>query len=165
MFKNNKKLIFILILVAMAGFLLFSPVLADDNNGVCVYKGTDGVEVTSYSFNKTTCTQKSGTWTPSSNSATPSNSASTPTKALDNPLGPIDVNTFIGRVIKGVLGIVGSLALLMIVYGGFTMLTSGGAEAKITKAKGVIVWAVIGLVVIFLSYAILKAVLGILTTK
>ena len=164
MFKNNKKLIFILILVAIGGFLLFSPVLADDNNGICIYTGANGIVTASKSYTKEGCLIEKGNWTP--DPATPSNSASTPTKALDNPLvGITDVNALIGRVIKGVLGIVGSLALLMIVYGGFTMLTSGGAEAKITKAKGVIVWAVIGLVVIFLSYAILKAVLGILTTK
>jgi hypothetical protein len=85
------------------------------------------------------------------------------TAKLTNPLGTSDVPAFIGRIIKAVLGIVGSLALLMFVYGGFLWMTSGGNEQKITKGKNVLVWATIGLAIIFLSYSLVGFVIKGLT--
>jgi hypothetical protein len=55
---------------------------------------------------------------------------------------------------------VGAVALLMFVYGGLLWLTSGGAADKVNKGKEVMVWAVIGLVVIFSSYGLVKFVFG-----
>jgi len=85
------------------------------------------------------------------------------TAKLTNPLGTSDVPTLIGRVIKAVLGIVGSIALLMFVYGGFLWMTSSGNEQKITKGKNVLVWATIGLAIIFLSYSLVGFVIKGLT--
>lgn len=79
------------------------------------------------------------------------------------PGGICDPAKLIGGIIKAALGIVGSIALLMFLYGGFLWLTSAGNEQKITKGKSVIVWAVIGLAVIFLSYAAVGFVIGALT--
>lgn len=78
---------------------------------------------------------------------------------LDNPLGEgTTVQTLIGKVIKSVLGVVGSLALLMFIYGGFTWMTAAGASDKVTKGRDTLVWAVIGLVVVFSAYAMVKFV-------
>lgn len=84
---------------------------------------------------------------------------------ITNPLGTSSPEVLIGRVIKAALGIVGSIALLMFIYGGFLWLTSMGSEQKITKGKQVITWAVIGLAVIFLSYAAVGFVIDTLTGK
>ena len=54
---------------------------------------------------------------------------------------------------------VGSLALLMFVYGGLTWMTASGAQDKVQKGKDIIMWATIGLVVIFASYALVNFVL------
>ncbi len=70
---------------------------------------------------------------------------------------------FIGRIINSALGIVGSLALLMFIYGGFVWLTSAGSSDKVTKGKNILVWATIGLVVIFMSYGATKFVLDKIT--
>ncbi|NTW22459.1 hypothetical protein HGA34_02845 [Candidatus Falkowbacteria bacterium] len=70
---------------------------------------------------------------------------------------------FIGKIINTALGVVGSLALLMFIYGGFTWLTSAGSADKVTKGKNILVWAVIGLVVIFMSYGATKFVLDKIT--
>lgn len=78
---------------------------------------------------------------------------------LNNPLGSADVPTLIGRVIKGVLGIVGSLALVMVIYGGFTWMLAAGNSEKVKKGRDIIVWAAIGLVVIFTSYALVSFVI------
>ncbi len=43
-------------------------------------------------------------------------------------------------------------------------MTAGGNEKNVQKGKDVLVWAVIGLVVIFSSYAILSFIISKLTT-
>jgi hypothetical protein len=64
---------------------------------------------------------------------------------LDNPLGETNPNILIGRVINAILGLVGSLALVMFIYGGFTWMTAAGSSEKVTKGKDIIIWATIGL--------------------
>lgn len=60
---------------------------------------------------------------------------------------------------RWILGIVGSLALLMFIYGGFTFLISAGSSEKIGQARKIIIAAVIGLLIVFSSYLIIKFVL------
>jgi hypothetical protein len=82
------------------------------------------------------------------------------TVPLKNPLGDgTTVPVLIGRVITGFLGIVGSLALVMVIYGGFTWMLAAGNSEKVKKGRDIIVWAAIGLVVIFTSYALVKFVI------
>ena len=81
---------------------------------------------------------------------------------LDNPLGgkePADINKLIGNIINAILGVVGSLSLLMFIYGGLVWMTAAGSKEKIQKGKDILVWSTVGLVVIFMSYAIVKFVL------
>lgn len=84
---------------------------------------------------------------------------------LTNPLGAgITVQEIIGKVIKAILGISGSLALAFFVWGGFLWLTSGGNTEKIEQGKRTLVWATLGLALIFGAYAItdfvVKAISG-----
>lgn len=81
------------------------------------------------------------------------------TVTLTNPIGTSDVPTLIGRIIKAVLGIVGSLALLMVIYGGFTWMLAAGNSEKIKKGRDIILWAAIGIVIIFTSYAIVTFII------
>ena len=76
---------------------------------------------------------------------------------LKNPLGDgnDDPRVFIGRLIKGILGLSGSVALLMFVYGGVVYLTAQGENERIQRAKTPLPWATVGLAVIFGSYAFL----------
>src|SRR6056297_1033763 len=78
-----------------------------------------------------------------------------------NPLGEGVTNPseVIGNVIQAVLGIVGSLALLMFVYGGLTWMLSGGNNERVQKGKTILVWATVGLIVIFASYALVRFVI------
>lgn len=59
-----------------------------------------------------------------------------------------------------VLGIVGSLALLMFIYGGFMFLISAGSSEKIGQAQKILMAAVVGLIIVFSSYLIIKFVLA-----
>jgi uncharacterized membrane protein YidH (DUF202 family) len=81
------------------------------------------------------------------------------TADLTDPLGERDVSTLVADIIKYVLGLVGVLALAMFIYGGFLWMTSGGAVEKVKKGKETLVWAVLGLALIFFSYAILEFIL------
>ena len=81
---------------------------------------------------------------------------------LPNPTGVQDVPSLIGKIIQGVLGVVGSLALLVFIFGGVTWMTSGGNPEKIKKGQQNIIWAVAGIVVIFTSYAVINLIFEIL---
>ncbi|HRY36739.1 MAG TPA: hypothetical protein P5230_02565 [Candidatus Magasanikbacteria bacterium] len=75
---------------------------------------------------------------------------------LTNPLkinldSPAEI---IGYVIKAVLGIIGGVALVMMVYGGFQWLTAAGNEDKIKSGTQTMIWAAIGLIFVFSSYLI-----------
>jgi hypothetical protein len=76
---------------------------------------------------------------------------------LTNPLQQIDSlfqgSSYIGSVIGRVLGIIGAVALLMMVYGGLTMIMSGGNDKRIAAGKNIVTYTAIGLVIIFISYA------------
>jgi len=73
--------------------------------------------------------------------------------------GSCSLNDFVrlfANVSQWILGIVGSLALLMFIYGGLMFIISSGNSEKVTKAKEIIIGAVIGLVIVFTSYMIIQ---------
>jgi|SRR3989344_6765688 len=72
---------------------------------------------------------------------------------------------FLGNAIKVVLGILGSIALAMFVYGGYLWLVSGGNSATIKKGKDVFISATIGLAVVFGSALLVQKVIDALTTR
>lgn len=75
------------------------------------------------------------------------------------PLGETDIKVVIARVIRAVLGVIGSIALLMFFIGGFMWLTAGGNADRIKRAKDILIWSILGLVVIFSAYAIVQFVI------
>ncbi len=81
-----------------------------------------------------------------------------------DPLKTASIQVVIGRLIKALLGLSGAIALLMFVWGGFLWLTSRGESTQITKGKDTLKWATIGLVVIFLAYVLVNAIITALTT-
>lgn len=80
---------------------------------------------------------------------------------LENPLGPSDLTPtqIYGRLIYAFMGATGALALIMFLIGGFQWMTAAGNAERVKKGRDTLMWAVLGLVVIFSSYAILRAVL------
>jgi len=69
------------------------------------------------------------------------------------------LNDFVRVLVRAsqiILGIVGSLALLMFIYGGVIFLISAGNSEKVAQAKQIIVSAVIGLIIVFTSYMIIN---------
>ncbi len=66
----------------------------------------------------------------------------------------------IGNVMTWVFGILGMLAVMFIIVGGFQMVTAGGDAGKVTKAKNTIIWAAAGLALAILAYAITNFIMG-----
>lgn len=63
-------------------------------------------------------------------------------------------------ITKLILGLSGSIMLLMMIYGGFLLLTSGGSSGQIDKAKKILVGSVIGIVIVFVAYTAVEFILG-----
>lgn len=79
---------------------------------------------------------------------------------LTNPLGEgITFNKLTARIINYVLGFVGTIALLLFIYGGIIWMTSAGSAEKVKKGRDIIVWAIIGMAVIFMSYILVKVII------
>jgi hypothetical protein len=74
-----------------------------------------------------------------------------------------DINGIVKFVINGliIVGIV--LSLVFLLYGGIRWVMSGGDKAKVDSARGTIVAAIVGLIIVILAYVIINAVFQILT--
>ena len=77
-----------------------------------------------------------------------------------NPIKAENVPDLVNTIVRGVLGVVGAITLFMFVYGGLMWMTSGGVSSRIERGRNTLVWATIGLLVIFSSYAILHFIFG-----
>ena len=64
------------------------------------------------------------------------------------------------QVTNTILYIVGIIAVVMLIIGGIKYLLSGGDSKKVTDAKNTVLYAIIGLVVCFLSFAIVNFVIS-----
>ncbi|MEK7673529.1 MAG: hypothetical protein AAB373_06625 [Patescibacteria group bacterium] len=58
------------------------------------------------------------------------------------------------------LGFLGFLAVIMIIYGGVLYVSSAGNDDSIGKAKKIIMYALVGIIIILLSFVLVRAVLG-----
>ena len=96
-----------------------------------------------------------------SNSGNP-NIAGSAAVGMPTPLAGISIQKLIGRIIQYLLGFSGVIALVMFIYGGLSWMTAQGNQEKLTKARNTLVWSVIGLILIFASYALTKFVLDLL---
>lgn len=96
-----------------------------------------------------------GTGVGGTNSTVPGGSADAICGA--NKQGDFDV--LMKNVINTILFVLGMIAVIMIVIGGIRYTTSNGESAQIQAAKNTIMYAVIGLVIAIMSYAIVNFVL------
>lgn len=83
--------------------------------------------------------------------------------SIENPLSVDTVPELINLIIQAVLGVVGALAVAMIVYGGIMYITSGGREEVLNQAKNILTFSIAGLIIIFASYVIVNYVIKALT--
>ena len=63
------------------------------------------------------------------------------------------------QVTNTVLYIVGIIAVIMLIIGGIKYVVSGGDSKKVTDAKNTVLYAIIGLIIAFLAFAIVNFVI------
>lgn len=66
-------------------------------------------------------------------------------------------------IVNVLLFIIGAISVIMLIIGGIRYTTSAGDSGNVTAAKNTIMYALIGLVVAFLAFAIVNWVLGAIT--
>jgi len=81
-------------------------------------------------------------------------------KELPDPLGGVNIPTFIGNVIRTFASIAGTIALVMFIYGGITLIRSGGDAKLVADGKKIIWNASIGLILIFSAYTFVSAIIS-----
>lgn len=81
-----------------------------------------------------------------------------------SPRGKTNFSEIGGNIVKTVMGILGSITLLVFIAGGIMWLTSGGNQDKVQMGSKTMLYAIIGIFVIFASYAILSMVIKGLTS-
>ena len=109
---------------------------------------------------------------PSTTTSTAPTSATSPTTAasttirsteLINPIGVRTLPEFAGKVTRFAIQISGVLAFLMFLWGGLLWVTSAGNAEQVTKGKETLLWASLGLVVLFGAYAAVETIIKALT--
>jgi hypothetical protein len=79
-------------------------------------------------------------------------------------LGNRDPREIAAAVIRVMLGFLGIIAVLIILYAGFLWMTAAGNEDKISQAKGMMSAGVIGLIIILAAFGIATFVMNALVT-
>lgn len=64
------------------------------------------------------------------------------------------------KIVNIMLFLIGSLSVIMLIYGGVQYVLSSGDAGKVTKAKNTILYAIVGIVVAILAYAIVNFVIS-----
>lgn len=75
-----------------------------------------------------------------------------------------DLPTTIASLIRVGLGLLGIVAVVIILIGGFKYMTSGGNDEKVKSARKVMTTGIIGLVIILSAFAIAQFVLSSIVT-
>ena len=66
-------------------------------------------------------------------------------------------------IVNVLLFIIGAICVIMLIWGGIRYTTSAGNSASVTAAKNTIMYAIIGLVIAFLAFALVNWVLAAIT--
>lgn len=74
-----------------------------------------------------------------------------------------NINSIIGTVVDLLIYAIGITSVIVIIVSGFTYVTADGKQEQITKAKNTLTYAIVGLVIAILAYAIVNYVLKWLT--
>ena len=72
-----------------------------------------------------------------------------------------DLTEILMRITNYILGFITIIAVLMLIWGGIQYLTAAGDEAAVDSGKKTITYAIIGLVIVGLSYAIMAIVVNV----
>lgn len=77
--------------------------------------------------------------------------------------GEGDAKALILRIINYFLTFLGVIAVIMVIYAGVLYVTSAGNDDSVGKAKKILLYAGMGLLLVFVSYALVNTILGAVT--
>lgn len=80
-------------------------------------------------------------------------------KGADQVANMFGVSGVFSTITNIMLFLIGAISVIMIIIGGLRYVISGGSSSNVTAAKNTILYAVIGLVVAILAYAIINFVI------
>jgi uncharacterized membrane protein len=80
----------------------------------------------------------------------------------DSGAGDLDtgISALAGKVVNIFSVIVGVVAVIMVIYGGFRYIISGGDSSRVGTAKNTLIYAIIGLIIVALAQLIVHYVLS-----
>ena len=81
-------------------------------------------------------------------------------RADSMPAELVGVNGVFTQISNTILYVVGVISVIMLVWGGLRYILSGGDNKKVTDAKNTILYAIIGLIIAVLAFAIVNFVLN-----
>ena len=94
--------------------------------------------------------------------------ANSPLNAAVNGAGYSTTATFdviVSTVITLVLGLMGVIFLILAIYGGYTWMMAGGNEEAVAKAKKTLTNAILGIIIVLASYAMVRLVVEVVGNK
>ncbi|MBR3163871.1 hypothetical protein IKF15_01010 [Candidatus Saccharibacteria bacterium] len=94
------------------------------------------------------------------NSENPAQAGAEAARANGMPAELLGSSGVFTQVTNTILYAVGIISVVMLIFGGFRYIVSGGDSKKVTDAKNTIMYAIIGLVIAILSYAIVNFVIS-----
>jgi hypothetical protein len=87
------------------------------------------------------------------------------TISLPNPLSCENLGCIIKEIISELQKLAIPIVIIMVLIGGFQIMTAGGNEEKIKQGKSTIWWAVMGYVVILLANGLVLVIESVLGAK
>lgn len=73
--------------------------------------------------------------------------------------GEGDIKEFAKTILNFLLGFLGFICVVFIIYAGFLLVTSSGNEDNVGKAKKILMYAIAGIILILASFAIVNTAL------
>ena len=64
------------------------------------------------------------------------------------------------NIVNFILYFLGLIAVIMVIYGGITYVTSAGNQESVEKAKKIIMYAVIGIIIVLISFALVNTIIS-----
>lgn len=77
-----------------------------------------------------------------------------------NAFANADFNTILGNVVNFITGFIAVLGIIFLVWGGLLYVTAAGDDNQMDRAKTTITYAILGLFVAGLAYAVTKLVIN-----
>ena len=75
-------------------------------------------------------------------------------------LGNTDPRAMAASVVRILLGFLGIIAVLIVLWGGFKWMTAGGNEDQISQAKKILAAGVVGLIIILMAFGLAQMVVN-----